>query len=197
VVLADVNAELGQGATKALQDDGLDVHFVACDVSSAARIENVIAETERRYGTASILLNNAAMYRSIDFLQMTEAEFHRIVRTNLNPGQHAQPHPAWPPGGACRNRRARLLPGQRRRKLCHRADDLRRWRPHRAEHRHAEAEPGLSECEPRAARSTPKQQTHVGERQAVNGATVAPPSARSRSRSMPINLETRTGTPTR
>jgi NAD(P)-dependent dehydrogenase (short-subunit alcohol dehydrogenase family) len=84
VMLVDVNATVGEKSAAALAAEGLAVHFVACDVSRADRIEAVMAETQRRFGTPNILFNNAGIYRSYDFLAMTEAEFDEVIRCNLN-----------------------------------------------------------------------------------------------------------------
>ena len=84
VVLADLLAERGEQSAADLRAEGHDAIFVSCDVSSADRIGHVIDQTERRFGTADVLFNNAGMYRNIDLLTMTEAEFDRIVKTNLN-----------------------------------------------------------------------------------------------------------------
>lgn len=83
VMLADINAEAGEATAQALRDDGLDVRFSACDVGSAAEIRDTIAATEAAFGTPDILLNNAAIYRSIDFLEMTQDQFNEVLQVNL------------------------------------------------------------------------------------------------------------------
>jgi NAD(P)-dependent dehydrogenase (short-subunit alcohol dehydrogenase family) len=84
VVLVDLDASLGQEAAKSLQAEGFESHFMECDAASADQIGRVMSETQSRFGTPSVLVNNAAIYRSIDFLKMTEPEFDAVIKCNLN-----------------------------------------------------------------------------------------------------------------
>lgn len=84
VALADLLAERGEQSAAELRAEGHDAIFVQCDVTKADQIENVIVQTEVRFGAPNVLFNNAAIYRNIDFLKMTEAEFNQIIQTNLN-----------------------------------------------------------------------------------------------------------------
>jgi len=83
-VLVDLHTERGQANAAALRAQGHEAHFVRADVSSQAQIAGVLDETEARFGTADVLFNNAAIYRSIDFLAMTEAQFDEVIKCNLN-----------------------------------------------------------------------------------------------------------------
>jgi NAD(P)-dependent dehydrogenase (short-subunit alcohol dehydrogenase family) len=83
VVLVDVNAEAGERVADELRARGDQAFFMHCDVTEAAQIDAVIGQTESRFGTSDVLFNNAAIYRSIDFLEMTEAQFDEVIRCNL------------------------------------------------------------------------------------------------------------------
>jgi glucose 1-dehydrogenase len=84
VVLVDILSGLGESASERLNQNGYQTHFRKCDVTQADQIEKVISETEDRFGSPSILMNNAAIYRAIDFLKMTEDQFNEVIRINLN-----------------------------------------------------------------------------------------------------------------
>lgn len=78
VVLADVLDGDGKAAAKRL--GGAYKH---CDVSKAADVRALIAFTVRKFGAIDILVNNAAVSANNDFLDVTEAEFDRVIGVNL------------------------------------------------------------------------------------------------------------------
>ena len=84
VVLVDLNVAQGEAAASALRAQGHAAHFIACDVSDARQVAETVDGCERQFGVPDILLNNAAIYRSHDFLAMTEDDFGEVIRCNLN-----------------------------------------------------------------------------------------------------------------
>lgn len=84
VVLVDLRAELGEQAAATLRGEGHAAHFTTCDVTSARQIADVLADTQARFGTPTVLVNNAAIHRSIPFLDMTEEQFDEVIGCNLN-----------------------------------------------------------------------------------------------------------------
>src|SRR5215831_5855606 len=79
VTLADVDAAAGEAAARSLEH----ARFVATDVGDAANAENVVAETCRAFGDLDIVVNNAGIIHGADFLDLTEADFDRVLRVNL------------------------------------------------------------------------------------------------------------------
>ena len=53
------------------------------DVSNAADVARMFAETRATFGTLDILANNAGVYMAMPLEPMTEAEFHREFDTNV------------------------------------------------------------------------------------------------------------------
>jgi len=84
VMLVDVNVERGRNTAEALRADGFQARFMPCDVTSSEQIETVVSATQDVFGTPDVLLNNAGIYRAIDFLEMTGAEFDQVIKCNLN-----------------------------------------------------------------------------------------------------------------
>ena len=84
LVLVDREAQRGEALAAELAAQGASAFFTACDVTDAAQVARVMAQAEERFGTPDVLFNNAAIYRSIDFLEMTEAQFDEVIRCNLN-----------------------------------------------------------------------------------------------------------------
>jgi NAD(P)-dependent dehydrogenase (short-subunit alcohol dehydrogenase family) len=81
VVIADVNVTAGEAAAGALDRDKC--RFVAADVGDARSVERLISETCNAFGGIDILVNNAGIVHGADFLDISEADFDRVLRVNL------------------------------------------------------------------------------------------------------------------
>lgn len=79
VVLTDLNVEEGTALANELGENAL---FVEQNVTSADEWANVVAQAEKAFGPANVLVNNAGISISKSFLQMTEEEYRRIVDIN-------------------------------------------------------------------------------------------------------------------
>ena len=53
------------------------------DVSKAADVQRLFAETKRAFGAPDVLVNNAGIYEFAPLEAVTEAEFHREFNTNV------------------------------------------------------------------------------------------------------------------
>lgn len=82
VVIADVDEDAG---SKAVQDLGAygAVRFVACDVGERLDVHNLVAATVDTFGGVDALVNNAGILVGGEFLDLDEAAFDRVIRTNL------------------------------------------------------------------------------------------------------------------
>ena len=67
VVVADLNAEGGEQVAKQIEADGGTAMFVSCDVSSAESAAALVERVEAAYGGIDGLVNNAAIYGSMQF----------------------------------------------------------------------------------------------------------------------------------
>lgn len=56
---------------------------IQADVTRAADIARMVEETQRRYGRIDVLFNNAGVIRVQPILDVTEAEWDRVVTVNL------------------------------------------------------------------------------------------------------------------
>ena len=61
VILAEVNAQLGQQTETEFRAQGFDAHFVETDVSSVASIEATFAWVNDQFGQLNVLINNAGL----------------------------------------------------------------------------------------------------------------------------------------
>ena len=83
VMLADVDEDAGAEAADVIRDAGGNVQFVACDVAERLDIHNLVAATLEAYERVDVLVNNAATVHAADFLELSEADFDRVMRVNL------------------------------------------------------------------------------------------------------------------
>ncbi len=83
VVLSDVNQAKGEAAAEALQAKGHDALFIACDVGDKAQVDALIAGAVAAYGRLDCCIANAGIVHVANFLDLTEADFDRVIRVNL------------------------------------------------------------------------------------------------------------------
>ncbi|MEZ5860872.1 MAG: SDR family NAD(P)-dependent oxidoreductase [Geminicoccaceae bacterium] len=83
VVVADIDAESGNGAVAAITAAGGSARFVPCDVGDAVQCGSLVDATLEWAGRLDVLVNNAAVLRTADFLELTEADFDTVLRVNL------------------------------------------------------------------------------------------------------------------
>ena len=83
VVIADVEEEAGEAAADELCERDREALFVACDVSRKLDVRNLVTATLDAYGAIDILVNNAGIVASGDFLEISEADFDRVLAVNL------------------------------------------------------------------------------------------------------------------
>lgn len=80
VVLADL-PDTGAEATAAAL--GPDARAIACEVTDAASVAALFDVAEAALGPVDILVNNAGIAPATPFLDLTEAQFRRVVDVNL------------------------------------------------------------------------------------------------------------------
>ena len=89
VVVAEINAELGEAAAQSARDfaanSGGDAHFIKCDVTETDDVKAAFAETVSRYGKLDILHNNAGGSTVQDgpVTDAPEEEFWRGIKLDL------------------------------------------------------------------------------------------------------------------
>ena len=83
VIIADINEKAGEAAAQGIRDIGGEAWFQACDVGDSARVNALIAAAVAKYGGLDVLINNAAILDTADFLDIREADWDRVVRVNL------------------------------------------------------------------------------------------------------------------
>ena len=83
VVVADIDAEAGPAAVQAIEAGGGQALFVKTDVGDAGQVQRLIERTLARFGRLDVLINNAGVIKTADFLEISEADFDAVLRVNL------------------------------------------------------------------------------------------------------------------
>lgn len=83
VVIADLNEEAGNAAAKKLNDNDWKAVFVKTNVASEEGVKHMIDCAVETYGGIDILVNNAGIYPIAPVMQMTVADFEKIIAVNL------------------------------------------------------------------------------------------------------------------
>jgi gluconate 5-dehydrogenase len=84
VVLNARNAGRLKEAAAALADEGLKVHTHACDVTDAPAVDAAVEAIEHDVGPIHVLVNNAGITRRKPFIEMSDADWHDIMHTNVD-----------------------------------------------------------------------------------------------------------------
>ncbi len=63
ITVADLNAETGEAAAKALRDNGGEARFARCDIADETQVKSLVAEAVEAHGGLDILVNNARFVR--------------------------------------------------------------------------------------------------------------------------------------
>jgi glucose 1-dehydrogenase len=83
LVIADINDEAGSVAAEDIRKAGGEAIFHACDVGDGAQVNGLVSVSVATYGGLDVLVNNAAILDTADFLDIREDDWDRVVRVNL------------------------------------------------------------------------------------------------------------------
>ena len=83
IVIADVDAEGGDRAAEAVTAQGGRVAFIQTDVGDAGQAQRLVERTLQAFGRLDVLVNNAGIIKTAEFLEISEADFDAVLRVNL------------------------------------------------------------------------------------------------------------------
>ena len=82
VVLGDLGIDITRAAAETLGGSSV-ARAVACDVTSLAAVEDLVAVAVGEFGTLDIMVNNAGVTRDATLRKMTEQEFDEVIAVHL------------------------------------------------------------------------------------------------------------------
>ena len=83
VVLADIQDAPGQTLAQELQAQGLQAHYVHCDVGRKADVDALVQQVLALHGRIDVLVSNAGIFKAAPFLEVSESDFDEVLRVNL------------------------------------------------------------------------------------------------------------------
>jgi NAD(P)-dependent dehydrogenase (short-subunit alcohol dehydrogenase family) len=83
VVIADVNQAAGSELVKEISDQGSKAIFDHADVTQADDCQRVVDRAMREFGGVHILFNNAGIIRRASVVDLSEAEWDRVMAVNV------------------------------------------------------------------------------------------------------------------
>jgi gluconate 5-dehydrogenase len=84
VVLNGRSAASCEAAAATLRSEGLQVRTQVFDVTESAQVVKAVDAIEASVGPIDILINNAGIQRRAPFADFVEADWHELMRTNLD-----------------------------------------------------------------------------------------------------------------
>ncbi len=84
VVNARSNREEAEAVVAAARELAVEAIYLLGDVGQAADVQRMAREALEHFGTVDILINNAAIRPAKPFLELDEADWHRVLDVDLN-----------------------------------------------------------------------------------------------------------------
>ena len=84
IVFNDINQELVEKGRKAYAEKEIDAKGYVCDVTDEDAVQALVKRIEAEVGTIDILVNNAGIIRRIPMIEMSAAEFRKVIDVDLN-----------------------------------------------------------------------------------------------------------------
>jgi NAD(P)-dependent dehydrogenase (short-subunit alcohol dehydrogenase family) len=83
VVIGDIEPGGGEKAADAITAHGGRARFIQTDVGDAGQARRLVEQTLEAFGRVDVLINNAGIIKTAEFLEISEADFDAVLRVNL------------------------------------------------------------------------------------------------------------------
>lgn len=80
----DINQELVDKGLEAYKEAGIKAYGYVCDVTDEDGVNDLVAKIEKEVGVIDILVNNAGIIKRIPMVEMSAADFRKVIDVDLN-----------------------------------------------------------------------------------------------------------------
>ena len=84
IVFNDIKQELVDKGLAAYEEIGIKAHGYVCDVTDEDAVAQFVAKVEQEVSKINILVNNAGIIMRIPMVEMTAAQFRKVIDIDLN-----------------------------------------------------------------------------------------------------------------
>ncbi len=84
IVFNDINQELVDRGLASYREKGIPAHGYVCDVTNEEAVQALVKTIEQEVGVIDILVNNAGIIRRIPMIEMSAADFRKVIDVDLN-----------------------------------------------------------------------------------------------------------------
>ena len=84
IVFNDIKQELVDKGLAAYKELGIEAHGYVCDVTDEEQVQAFVAKVREEVGIIDILVNNAGIIKRIPMLEMSAADFRKVIDVELN-----------------------------------------------------------------------------------------------------------------
>ena len=83
VLIADLDETAAEAAAGELSQKGWTAAAIKTDVANEEDVARMVASCQDQFGSVDILVNNAGIYPPVPVMQMSEADFEKVMHVNL------------------------------------------------------------------------------------------------------------------
>ncbi|WP_278679034.1 gluconate 5-dehydrogenase [Clostridium paraputrificum] len=84
IIFNDINQELVDKGIATYKADGIDAKGYVCDVTDEEAVQALVKRIEEEVGVIDILVNNAGIIKRIPMVEMSAADFRKVIDVDLN-----------------------------------------------------------------------------------------------------------------
>ena len=84
IVFNDINQELVDKGLAAYKADGINARGYVCDVTDEEAVQALVKTVKEEVGIIDILVNNAGIIKRIPMIEMSAADFRKVIDVDLN-----------------------------------------------------------------------------------------------------------------
>lgn len=80
----DINQDLVDKGLASYKEAGIAAHGYVCDVTNEEAVQALVQQIEQEVGVVDILVNNAGIIKRIPMVEMSAADFRKVIDVDLN-----------------------------------------------------------------------------------------------------------------